>query len=218
MNDSKVHKIVIVDDHILFASSLEKLIHSFGGFKVVYKVGNGSQLQEKLQLNNPLPDIILLDVNMPVMNGLETINWLSKNHPNIKVLVLSMEDNEEQILKFIKLGAKGYLLKDIEPEILKFALKEVLVRGFYYNEKINEILIDVIQGNRTPHQKALLKENEITFLKHVCTEKTYKEIADIMCLSPKTIDGYRQELFAKLNITKRVGLVLYAIKNKFVDI
>ncbi|MEX0997759.1 MAG: response regulator transcription factor [Flavobacteriaceae bacterium] len=212
------HKIVIVDDHLLFASSLEKLIHTFGGFKVLYKAGNGAELQEHFELNKPKPDVILLDVNMPVMNGLETISWLSETHPDIKVLVLSMEDDEEQILKMIRSGAKGYLLKDIDPENLKYALTEVLEKGFYYTEKINEILLDIVQGKGKPDQKSLLKENEITFLKLACTEKTYKEIADIMCLSPKTIDGYRQELFSKLNIKNRVGLVLYAIKNNFVDV
>lgn len=212
------HKIVIVDDHLLFASSLEKLIHTFGGFKVLYKAGNGAELQEHFELNRPKPDVILLDVNMPVMNGLETVTWLTQTHPNIKVLVLSMEDDEEHILKMIRSGAKGYLLKDIDPENLKHALKEVLEKGFYYTEKINEILLDIVQGKGRPDQKSLLKENEITFLKLACTEKTYKEIADIMCLSPKTIDGYRQELFSKLNIKNRVGLVLYAIKNNFVDL
>lgn len=218
MSDLKEHKIVIVDDHLLFASSLEKLIHTFGGFKVLYKAGNGAELQEHFELNKPKPDVILLDVNMPVMNGLETVTWLSETHPNIKVLVLSMEDDEEQILKMIRSGAKGYLLKDIDPEKLKYALTEVLEKGFYYTEKINEILLDIVQGKGKPDQKSLLKENEITFLKLACTEKTYKEIADIMCLSPKTIDGYRQELFSKLNIKNRVGLVLYAIKNNFVDV
>tara|TARA_R110002072_G_scaffold193809_7_gene351010 strand:- start:10407 stop:11063 length:657 start_codon:yes stop_codon:yes gene_type:complete len=212
------HKIVIVDDHLLFASSLEKLIHTFGGFKVLYKAGNGAELQEHFELNKPKPDIILLDVNMPVMNGLETVVWLTETHPNIKVLVLSMEDDEEHILKMIRSGAKGYLLKDIDPENLKHALLEVLQKGFYYTEKINEILLDIVQGKGKPSEKSLLKENEITFLKLACTEKTYKEIADIMCLSPKTIDGYRQELFSKLNIKNRVGLVLYAIKNNFVDV
>lgn len=212
------YKIVIVDDHLLFASSLEKLIHTFGEFKVLYKAGNGAELQEHFELNKPKPDIILLDVNMPVMNGLETVVWLTETHPNIKVLVLSMEDDEDQILKMIRSGAKGYLLKDIDPENLKHALLEVLQKGFYYTEKINEILLDIVQGKGKPSEKSLLKENEITFLKLACTEKTYKEIADIMCLSPKTIDGYRQELFSKLNIKNRVGLVLYAIKNNFVDV
>jgi DNA-binding NarL/FixJ family response regulator len=212
------HKIVIVDDHLLFASSLEKLIDTFGGFKVLYKAGNGAELQEQFELNKPKPDIILLDVNMPVMNGLETVVWLTETHPNIKVLVLSMEDDEDHILKMIRSGAKGYLLKDIDPENLKHALLEVLQKGFYYTEKINEILLEIVQGKGKPSDKSLLKENEITFLKLVCTEKTYKEIADIMCLSPKTIDGYRQELFSKLNIKNRVGLVLYAIKNNFVDV
>lgn len=218
MSVENEYKIVIVDDHLLFASSLEKLIHSFGGVKVLYKAGNGAELQEHFELNKPKPEIILLDLNMPVMNGLETVKWLTKTHPNIKVLVLSMDDDEDHMLKMIRSGAKGYLLKDIAPDNLKYALNEVLQKGFYYSEKINEILLDFVQGKAKTDGKTLLKENEISFLKLACTEKTYKEIADIMCLSHKTIDGYRQDLFSKLNIKNRVGLVLYAIKNNFVEV
>ncbi len=211
-------KLLIVDDHLLFASSLEKLIHTFDGFQVIYKASNGADLQDYLKHNKQRPDVILLDVNMPVMDGFETVTWLKKNHPEIRVLVLTMEDDEDKMIKMIRGGANGYLLKDIDPENLKTALIEVIDKGFYYTEQINEILLDIVQGKGKPNQKSLLKENEITFIKLACTEKTYKEIADEMCLSPKTIDGYRQELFSKLNIKNRVGLVLYAIKNNFVNV
>jgi len=218
MSADKEKKILIVDDHLLFASSLEKLIHTFDGFKVLYKACNGADLQEYFEQNNDKPDVILLDVNMPVMDGFETVLWLKKNHPDIRVLILTMEDDEDKMIKMIRGGANGYLLKDIEPKILKTAINEVIDKGFYYTEKINEILLDVIQGKGKPNQKSLLKDNEIIFIRLACSEKTYKEIADEMCLSPKTIDGYRQELFTKLNIKNRVGLVLYAIKNNFVDV
>lgn len=218
MNNENLRQVVIVDDHLLFASSLENLIQTFEGYNVLFKAGNGLELQTLLSEHVIKPNVILLDVNMPVMNGLETIQWLKKNHPEYKVLVLSMDDDEDQILKMIRAGAKGYLLKDIDPDDLKFALDQVIEKGFYYTEKINEILMDVVHGKNHPKAEDNFKENEITFIKLACSEMTYKEIADQMNLSPKTIDGYRQELFSKLNIKNRVGLVMYAIKNNIVDI
>jgi DNA-binding NarL/FixJ family response regulator len=211
MSNSPKTNIVIVDDHLLFAESLEKLIHSFSGFNVLFHAKNGIDLQEKLKNETHKPEIILLDINMPVMNGHETILWLTENHPKINVLALSMDDNEEVILKMLCNGAKGYLLKDIHPDKLKEALNEVLDKGYYHSEKVAATLLHSLSNNK--NDKPVFKENEITFMKLACSEKTYKEIADEMNLSPKTIDGYRQELFNKLQIKNRVGLVLYALKN-----
>ena len=121
MSNSPKTSIVIVDDHLLFAESLEKLVHTFPGFKVLYHALNGKDLQMKFDAENTLPEIILLDINMPVMDGHETVKWLTEHYPNIKVLALSMDDDEEVILKMLYNGAKGYLLKDIHPEQLKEA-------------------------------------------------------------------------------------------------
>ena len=212
MANSPEIKIAIVDDHLLFASSLEKLIHTFPGYKVLFHSKNGLDLQEQLIANGVLPEVILLDINMPVMDGHETILWLTENHPDIKVLVLSMDDNEDVILKMLRNGAKGYLLKDIHPDKLKEAISEVLEKGYYHSDKVSAALLNSI-GNDGKQNSPVFKENELTFMKLACSEMTYKEIADIMNLSPKTIDGYRQELFNKLQIKNRVGLVLYALKN-----
>lgn len=211
MSNSPSTKIVIVDDHLLFAKSLEKLIHSFSGYNVLYHAKNGMDLQEKLKAETTLPEIILLDINMPVMGGHETALWLTENYPDIKVLALSMEDDDEVILKMLCNGAKGYLLKDIHPNKLKEALFEVMDKGYYHSEKVATTLLHSLNNNK--NETPVFKENEITFMKLACSEMTYKEIADKMHLSPKTIDGYRQELFNKLEIKNRVGLVLYALKN-----
>ncbi len=112
------YKVAIVDDHDLFASSLEKLVNSFQEFEAVYHLKNGMELQKKLMESQNLPDVILLDVNMPVMDGFETAEWLAKDHPNLKFLALTMDDDEFTVLKMLRLGAKGYLLKDIQPEQL----------------------------------------------------------------------------------------------------
>jgi len=211
------HNIVIVDDHLLFAESLENLINTFSDFHVLFNANNGKHLQQKLKNKNELPSIILLDINMPVMDGFETMEWLSENYPDIKVLALSMDDEEATVLKILRKGANGYLLKDIHPDKLKVALEEVLEKGYYHSEMVATSLINSL--NTIPDEKEPpLKENEFKFLKLSCTEMTYKEIADIMNLSPKTIDGYRNDLFKKLNIKNRVGLVIYALKNKIFEI
>ncbi len=216
-NNSTDHTIAIVDDHLLFAGSLEKLIDTFSGFKVLYHAKNGFDLQQQIKAAKTLPEIILLDINMPVMDGFETVQWLTNTHPEIKVLALSMEDDELTILKMLRGGAKGYLLKDIHPDKLQEALTEVITKGYYHSEKVATTLLHSLQPEQQKNQ-LVLKENEITFLQLACSEMTYKEIAGVMNLSPKTIDGYRQELFNKLNIKNRVGLVIYALKNNIISI
>ncbi len=216
------YKIAIVDDHSLFAESLEGLINNFSDFEVQYIVNNGQELIDKLSSLDTFPDIILLDINMPVMNGTQTMQWLKKNKPELDVLALSMEDNEETIIKMLRYGAKGYLLKDIHPEELQNALNEVIRKGFYYTDKVNNSLINSL--NLTDDQVEpdidfiKLNDREKTFLELACTEKTYKGIADEMFISPKTVDGYRDSLFKKFGVSNRIGLVLYAIKQELVKV
>lgn len=217
MSNQKKHTLAIVDDHLLFGSSLEKLINTFDQFRVLFKARNGVELQEKLVDQKSMPEIILLDINMPVMNGFETVKWLTENYPNIKVLALSVEDNEQVILKMIREGAKGYFLKDIHPDELREALLIVIDKGYYYSDRVTSSMVNALHPNNQ-ETTVKLKENELTFLRLACTEMTYKEVADVMNLSPKTIDGYRQELFNKLRIKNRVGLVIYALKNNLVKL
>lgn len=217
MAKPQLHTVAIVDDHLLFAGSLEKLIGTFPGFEVIYQARNGKELQQKIKEKQQLPEIILLDINMPVMNGFETAEWITEHHPDVKILALSMDDDEKVILKMLRNGAKGYLLKDIHPDKLKEALCEVVERGFYHSERVAATLLQSIQPS-SGKEEIVLKANELTFLQLACSEMTYKEIADVMHLSPKTIDGYRQDLFNKLHIKNRVGLVIYALKNQIIQI
>lgn len=208
------NKIIIVDDHSLFAQSLELLINSFKDFEVINRFENGKVFISYLQENVDLEvDLILLDVNMPVLDGVSTMKWVKENRPDLKVIALSVNDDEEVIIKMLTNGAKGYLLKDTSPEIFRDGIESVIEKGFYFTELVSGMLVKKANNDST---KISLKDKEIIFIKHACTEKTYKEIASEMCLSPKTIDGYRESLFDKLEIKTRIGLVLYAIKNKIV--
>jgi DNA-binding NarL/FixJ family response regulator len=217
MTNVEKHTVAIVDDHSLFAGSLEKLINSFSSFKVLFHAKNGVELQEYIENGSDLPEIVLLDINMPVMDGFETAEWLMLNHPKIKTLALSMEDDEQTILRMLRKGVKGYLLKDIHPEILNHALQELIDKGYYHSEKVSETLLHSLNPD---DDFALLdfKENELTFIQLACSEMTYKEIADIMGLSPKTIDGYRHDLFNRLKIKNRVGLVIFALKKNLIKL
>ena len=207
------HTIAIIDDHLLFAQSLKSLIDTFEDFEVTHQANNGQTFIDLLKTSSELPEIALMDMNMPIMDGAETTYWLQKNFPSIKVLALSMDDNENSILKMIRNGAKGYLLKDIHPDILREALNSVLKEGFYHTKRVSDTLVGSLHtdGNKKPNIKLL--ERELEFLKLASTEMTYKEIAGVMNLSPKTIDGYREQLFKKLSVKNRIGLVIYAIKN-----
>jgi DNA-binding NarL/FixJ family response regulator len=213
-------KIVLVDDHILLRNGLAGLVRNLG-YEVLFEADHGKDFLEKLD-PNLLPDIVLLDINMPEMDGFETSQWLKDHHPDIKVLALSMYDNENAIIKMLKSGAKGYILKDSDPSQLSAALHDLLNKGFYYSELVSGKLIHAI--NKIEEKGSLvntvsnLSQRETDFLKYTCTELTYKEIAEKMFVSPRTIDGYRDSLFEKLQVKTRVGLALYAIKTGLVDI
>jgi two-component system invasion response regulator UvrY len=218
---SKHTSVVLADDHVLLRKGLAGLINSFDGFSVLFETDNGQQLVDQLDPNN-LPALALLDINMPVKDGYETALWLKEHYPGINVLALSMYDHEQSIIRMIRNGAKGYLLKDTHPKEFKTALETVMTKGFYYSEMVTGKLIHAVNAmddNYAGQQSfARLNDRETEFLKLACTEMTYKEIADKMCLSPRTIDGYRDALFEKLEIKTRVGLVMYAIRNGIVNV
>ncbi|RXK60028.1 response regulator transcription factor [Lacibacter luteus] len=218
-------KIAIVDDHNLFRKGLIKLI-SLGDkenkYSILFEAENGNDLKDKLKSKSP-PDIILMDIDMPDLNGYEAVDWLRKYHPDISILVVSMFETEEPIMRMLRMGVKGYLSKDIEVEDMHQALEAIANKGFYYSDLVSGIMAQNIQSTnpeiRLKQGSALiLTENEREFLKLACTELTYSQIADRMNLSPKTIDGYRESLFQKFQVKSRVSLAMYAVKNNLVKI
>ncbi len=207
--------ISIVDDHTLVAKGLAELINSYEKYEVINILKNGRELVDYLtQSNVRVPDLILLDVKMPIMDGKSTMKWIKKFRPEIPVLVISMEDDDDTIISMIKDGAKGYLLKDTEPDILLTALNTIMNKGYFHSDLVTHTLMHALDGK----EEIVLKDREIEFLKLVCEEKTYKEIADEMFLSTHTIDNYREALFSKLGVKSRTGLVIYAIKNGIVSL
>ncbi len=207
-------QIALVDDHRLFRSGIASLIQKLSGYSILFEAANGEELIGKIQ-SGLLPDIILLDINMPVMNGINTATWLRGAHPEIKVIVLSMFDDPDKVLAMLKLGIKGYLLKDAEPYEFELALQKVSHNDVYYPDFVTKYLLDTLSP-AIDHSKLNLRELE--FLRLAGTELTYKEIADQMRISVRTVDGYRDQLFEKLHVKSRVGLVLYALKHRLIDL
>lgn len=208
----------VADDHTLLRTALARLINSFENYKVIFEAGNGQEVKDKLT-KHVIPDIMLLDVNMPEIDGYETAKWIYKNYPQVKVLALSMFSDEAIIIRMLRLGAKGYIMKNAEPEELKLALDSVLQKDFYLSELISGKIISGLHKDMdNPHEPVSLTEKEKEFLKWVCSELTYKDIAAKMFVSPRTVDDYRNSLFEKLNVKTRVGLVIFAIKHGMVEV
>ena len=206
-------KVAIADDHTLLRKALGKLIGSFENYEILFEVENGKEMKEKVS-NHIIPDIILLDVNMPEMDGYESVSWLYKNFPQIKVLALSMFSDELTIIKMLRLGAKGYILKNIDPDELNYALDSVMQKNFYLSEYISSKVISGLHRDLDKEVEPVsLTEKEREFLKLACSDITYKDIAAKMFVSPRTVDEYRNHLFEKLKVKSRVGLVMYAIRN-----
>ncbi len=214
MQDEK--KIVIVDDHTMFRKGLCMLIDLFPQYRILFDAENGKDFIAKLTPDN-LPDIVLLDISMPVMDGYDTAIWIKNNYPEIKILALSTMDADTAIIKMIQRGAKGYVLKDADPDELKLAFKEVLTRGFFYNDLVSKKVLNsinlLVDNNSAINKLLKLSTRELEFLKLTCSEKSYQQIAAEMFVSERTVDGYREALFKKLGVSTRVGLVMYAIKN-----
>jgi len=208
----EIIQIALVDDHRLFRSGIASLINKFPQYKIIFEAGDGEELSRKLTPKLK-PHLLLLDINMPKKDGIATAQWVRSNYPEVNIIVLSMFEDAEKVLQMVKIGVKGYLLKDAEPLEFERALQSVSQGEVYFPDFVTRHLISNF-NRQTDEVKLNIRELE--FLKLVGTELTYKEIADQMSISVRTVDGYRDQLFEKLQTKSRVGLVLYAIKNKLI--
>lgn len=220
---NQAYKVVLVEDHTLLRKGLANLIDGFKEYKVLFEVSNGKELMARIDPGN-LPDLVLMDVNMPEMDGYSTTSWLKRYYPDIKTLALSMYDTENAIIRMFKAGVRGYIMKYCDPADLKQAMDALIQKGYYYSELVTGRLIHTInryddnEEDQTQNPLSILNDRELEFLRYACTELTYKEIACKMYLSPRTIDGYRDTLFDKLRLKTRVGLVTFAIRNGIVTV
>ena len=220
MNNDYMIKVALADDHILLRNALATLIEKFENCKVIMQVSNGQELIAEISKTN-LPDVVLLDLNMPGMDGFQSATWLRDHHPSIHVLMLTMYDSELTLIRLLQAGVKGFLKKDIHPNELKYAIHSVMENGYYYSHNATGKLLNLFRNNSESHSKlnkTMLTEIDIRFLQLSCSEMTYKEIAQEMKLNPRGVDNLRDNLFTKLDIKSRVGLAMYAIRHGLVTI
>lgn len=209
--------IAIADDHQLFLKSLSSLISNYTSCSIIAEALNGESLIKKISLLTELPDIILVDVNMPVLDGVDTARKLLELHPELKIVALSMKDDDQSIINMIRAGCCAYLLKDIHPDELEKALIEINEKGSYNADVANINYRRLIQFTKI--EDALqINAKELAFLQLACTDLTYKQIAAQLNLSERTIDSYRESLFGKLNVQSRVGLAMEAVRKKLVTL
>lgn len=212
-------KIALVDDHTLFRNGLSSLLSEFTDIEIVFEASNGKDLQKKIAAS-PDIDVILMDINMPIMNGLEATDWITKNHPLVKVIALSMFDEDTTIIKMLRVGACGYILKESTPHELHKAIFSVLEKGYYSNDLVSASVIKSIQTSDDVNEDGSFgfSVKELIFMQHCASELTYKEIAHEMNVAVRTVDNYREALFLRLQIKSRVGLVLWGIKHNYIKI
>jgi DNA-binding NarL/FixJ family response regulator len=207
----------IADDQLLFLRSLGTLINTFLQFEVIVDGLNGEDLIKKMKSQRIEPDILLIDVNMPVMDGPETAVIIAEKFPSVKMVALSMKDDDTTIINMIKAGCCAYLLKDIHPDELEKALLEVYKKG-YYNADASNINYRRLIIHSEKKDVMDLTSREKEFLQLACSDLTYRQVALQMHLAERTIDGYRESLFSKLNVQSRVGMALEAVRQKLISL
>lgn len=212
-------KIAIADDYKIYRDGLKVGLSADENMEVIFEADNGEELMKGLETNSP--DVIIMDLKMPIMDGMEATKEVRKKYPTIKVLVVTMYDDDKFIIHLMENGANGYLLKNTEPEEIRKSIYSVHENGYYFNDIVNKALLKklVLKNNLKPsfNQNVELTERELEVLKLICEEKTAAEIAKDIFLSPRSVEGIRQRLIEKVGVRNTAGLVMFAVKNNMVD-
>ncbi len=214
MQPSGPIQVVLVDDHRLFRKGMVELINGFAGYTVAWEAENGKDFIDRLSPQQ-LPDIVVLDIKMPIMDGFETARWMEQRYPNVKILALSMFNVDETIMKMLIAGVNGYILKNAEPSELRAALKALETGDSYFSSQVTGVLVANLHAHhgKPRSEEVKLTEREMEFLRLACTELPYKSFTPFLNVSVRVVESIRADLFKKLKISSRVGLVIYAIKH-----
>lgn len=212
-------KIAIADDYKIFREGLKVGFSADEGVEVIMEADNGEDLLKLMESSTP--DVILMDLKMPIMDGMEATKAVRKKYPAVKILVVSMYEDDKFIIHLMETGANGYLLKNAEPDEILRSIYAVHENGYYFNDLVNKALLKklIIKNNFKPsfNQNVELSEREMEVLKLICEEKTAAEIAKEIFLSPRSVEGIRQRLIEKVGVRNSAGLVMFAVKNGIVD-
>lgn len=212
-------KVAIADDHALFRKGLISLMHDFDDLEIVFEAEDGKDLMGKLK--QAAPDVILMDLEMPHMDGIEATKKIIKEYPDVKIIILSMHDEEKYIIHLIEAGASGYLLKSAPPEEVEGAIKSVVDKGHFLNDHTSKVMMDHLKfKHQSPKNVKLgvdISKREKDVLQLICHEMTTPEIADHLCISTRTVEWHRQNLLDKTGAKNTAGLVVFAIKHELFD-
>ncbi|HTL09400.1 MAG TPA: response regulator transcription factor [Chitinophagaceae bacterium] len=214
---SRPIKVAIADDHALFRAGVKTALAVRKDIEMIAEADNGMQLLNLLK--HIEPDVILLDIQMPLMDGITTLPEIRKLYPDIKVIILSMHNDHSMISKLMEVGANSYLTKNSDSETIYQAIKTCFEQEFYFNELTNKALLSGLRTKKVEHaqEDVQLNDKELRILKLMCEEKTTKEIADIVDISPRTVEAIRDKLKTKTGAKSMAGLVMYAVKNKLLE-
>ncbi len=212
-------KVIIADDHVLFRAGVKSALSMHKDIKMIAEADNGMQLLTILK--HIQPDVILLDIQMPIMDGITTLPEIKKLYPDIRVIMLTMHNDHSMISKLMELGANAYLTKNSDSEVIHEAVKTVFEQEFFFNQLTNKALIDGLRVKRQAEAAmpvdAKLTDKEISILRMICEERSTKEIADLVELSPRTVEAIRDKLKVKTGAKSLAGLVMYAVKTGIIE-
>jgi DNA-binding NarL/FixJ family response regulator len=215
-------KIILADDEQLFRKGISFLLQRENNFEILYEAENGQELIDNLDTEN-LPDIILMDLKMPVLNGVETTKVIHKKHPSIKIIALTSYDGKSFITNMIDVGASSYLLKNTSPKVVIHTINQVFEKGFYYDDKVLKTIHENLLSSsgkkiKSDLDKKLLSNREREVLELICAQLTTSEIAEKLFISPRTVDGHRNNLLLKTGSKNVAGLVIYGIQKKLIEL
>jgi DNA-binding NarL/FixJ family response regulator len=212
-------KIILVDDEILFRNGVSFLLEREKNIEIIFEASDGNELLKFLKESDTHPDIVIMDLNMPTLNGVEATKIIHNEFPNIKIIALTSYKTKSFIVNMMNVGAVSYLMKNTTPQELLKTIQEVATRGFYYNEEIMKIVHDTVltsKNNKSQLDNNYLTCREMEVLQLICEQKTATEIGEILFISPRTVEGHKNNLLIKTHSKNIAGLVVYAIQNEIV--
>ena len=213
-------KIALVDDHKLFRKGLLSILEQIDDFEILFDATNGKEFLEHPKLEKV--DVVLLDIQMPEIDGIATTKILREKNQDIKIIILSMHDEDQFIMHLMEIGANGYLLKDTDTDEVVVAIRKVYDSGVYFSDFVSRVMLrkmnkNLVTSNKIFNYKTDLSARELEVLKHICEGLTTSEIGDKICISPRTVEGHRLRIMEKLGVNNTAKLVAFAIKNDLVD-